>query len=198
MEKIKGTFFILPGFGQKASDKEYSKLTNFLKSEGFEVINTPIKWKYRTNTKISENFIEFYKKHKSSNKNYILGFSYGAVITLMTAGKIQSDRIYLCSLSPDFREDSSTMSKEIKKIIGKRRFDDTKTRSGRSLAGGLKIPTIIFYGEEEAKMFPQIKIRSQETAKLVNESKLILVKKAPHKIDHPNYIEAIEKEISKL
>lgn len=198
MKKTKGTFFILPGFGQNASSKEYLWLNNFLKSRGFHVIKVPIKWEYKTNTKISENFREFYEKHKSPNKNYILGFSYGAVITLMTTKKLQPDKIYLCSLSPDFREDSLAMNPQIKRIIGKRRFDDTKTRSGRKLASELKTPVVIFFGEEEAKMFPQIKIRSQETARLANKSKLIFIKNTPHKIDHQNYIEAIKKEVSKL
>lgn len=139
MQKNKGTFFILPGFGQEASSKKYSWLNNFLKDEGFNVVKVPIKWEYQTNTKISENFIEFYKRHKSTNKNYILGFSYGAVITLMTAGKLQPTKIYLCSLSPDFKEDSSAMNTRIKKIIGKRKKYFLKLKPEARKQRGLQI-----------------------------------------------------------
>jgi esterase/lipase len=195
MEKTKATFFILPGFGQQASGPEYRWLIKLLETKGFKVFAVPVKWKYRTNTDVANDFIEFYDRHKSSI-NYVLGFSYGAVVALMTANELRPNKIYLCSLSPDFKEDTIKMKPWVQRLIGKKRLADTQKRSGKKLASELKVPSIVFYGEEEAQNYPQLKFRCEETVRLANKSKLVIVKSSPHKIDHPNYIEAIKKELS--
>ncbi|MCX6713847.1 MAG: hypothetical protein NTV48_01960 [Candidatus Vogelbacteria bacterium] len=197
MKKTKATFFILPGFGQQASSQGYRWLIKFLETKGFKIFAVPVKWKYRTNTDVANDFIEFYNKHKSGT-NYVLGFSYGAVVALMTANELKPNKIYLCSLSPDFKEDTVKMKPWVQRLIGKKRLVDTQKRSGKKLASELEVPSAVFYGEEEAQDYPQLKIRCEETVKLANKSKLVIVKLAPHKIDHPNYVEAIKEEINSL
>jgi hypothetical protein len=86
------------------------------------------------------------------------------------------------------------MSNFIKQYIGKKRVLDCLTRSGKDIAKKLTIPTIIFYGELEGKLYPQLKKRCEETAKLVRNSKLIIVKNSPHDISHPDYIKAIKQQ----
>lgn len=189
--------FIIPGFKEKIRNNRYLWLKNFLKEKGFSVFIAPIKWNYKTMNDYVSEFKTFYEKHKSTN-NYILGFSYGAVIALLTANDLKPKKLYLCSLSPDFKEDMPNMKKWLLKYIGKRRIGEIKKRSGKEIAQNLKISSIIFYGEKEAKLYPQLKIRCEETAKLANNSKLIIVKNAPHRIDYKEYKNSLKQELKKI
>jgi dienelactone hydrolase len=191
------TFFFIPGFGQKATDKKFSWLINFLKKNNFNVIKVPVEWKYKTMTDYVCDFEEFYNKNKTET-NYILGFSYGAVITFLSASKLKPKKIYLCSLSPDFKEDLSGMKLWIKKLIGKRRIIEMKKNSGKIIAKNLLVPSVVFYGGTEGKIYPKLKIRCEETVKLAKNSKLIVIKKAPHDINYPEYMDAVKNEINKL
>lgn len=196
MKKSDKTFFLIPGFGMQANHKSFRWLVAFLEEKGFKVVKTPVKWNYKTLSKNTLEFIDFFNKNKGG-ENYVLGFSYGAIITLLSANIVKPKKIYLCSLSPDFKEDRKLMRKDIAKYIGKRRFADAFTREGRKCAKELKVPSVIFYGEVEGKKFPALKTRCEETAKLAKNSKLVVVKDASHKIDFPTYITAIKEVLSK-
>jgi pimeloyl-ACP methyl ester carboxylesterase len=191
------TFFIIPGFGQQAKDKAYNWLTSFLRSSGFNVVHVPIHWERRVMSDYINDFESLYSSNKSA-VSYVLGFSYGAVVAFSTAEKLRPNKIFLCSLSPDFKEDHHVMKPWIKKLVGKRRLEDSKSRSAISLAKELTVPTVIFYGEEEGKQYPQLKLRSEQTQQLAKHSKLIVVPKAPHKIDFAEYQKAIIHEIKYL
>ncbi len=139
-----------------------------------------------------QQFEVFYRKYQTE-ENHVFGFSYGAVIAFSSAEKLEVDKLYLCSLSPDFCEDLIDMQEWIKKYIGIRRLRDCLRRSGRELAKQLSVPTVILYGEKEATEFPKIKTRAMETKELAKSVKVIEVKDAPHDISFPAYREAIEK-----
>jgi esterase/lipase len=194
MKKI----FLIPGFKQKTNDIMFLHLKTFLKKINFEVFPVPINWNYKTMTDYVSEFKEFYNKNKGNDDNYILGFSYGAVIALMTAEDLKPNKIYLCSLSPDFKEDLIDMKPWILKYIGKRRCEEIKKRSGIEIAKELNTPAVVFYGEKEAEKFPDIKKRCEETARYAKNTKLVIVKNAPHDISHPEYITALKKELYKI
>lgn len=194
MKKI----FIIPGFKQKINDTSFLWLKNFLKKNDFEALMFSVDWNYKTMADYVYEFKQFYDKNKSKKNNYILGFSYGAVIGLMTANDLKPTKVYLCSLSPDFKEDLINMKPWILKYIGKRRINEIKNRSGREIAKGLGTSVVIFYGEKEAEKFPDIKKRCEETAHYAKNTKLIVVKNAPHDISHPEYILALKKELYKI
>jgi pimeloyl-ACP methyl ester carboxylesterase len=185
--------FILPGFKQKATDPEFAWIEPFFQKKGFSVVPVPIRWNYRTITDNVAEFKDFYEKNKSKN-NYALGFSYGAIIAFISANNLGLKKLYLCSLSPDFKEDLAGMKPWILKYIGKKRVEDMKKRSGRDIAKKLSVPTLIFYGEKEGKEFFNLKKRCEETANLAKRARLIIVKGAPHDISYPGYIETIKKE----
>lgn len=149
MKKI----FIIPGFKQKATDKSFVWLKRFLIAKGFSVSLVPITWERRTMTDYAVEFEGFYEKHKA-NDNYVLGFSYGAVIAFITANKLKPKKIYLCSLSSDFKEDVRSMKQWIVKYIGKRRMSDAMKRSGKEIAKNLIVPAVVFYGEKEGRQYP--------------------------------------------
>lgn len=188
------TFFIIPGFKEQATDKNYAWLFDFLKTKNYEVVSVPIDWNYKTLSDNAVELVDFLKKYQGGD-NYVLGFSYGAVLAILTSNEIRPKKLYLCSLSPDFSEDLKDMSPDIKKYIGKRRCLDIRSRSGRKIAKELTKPTIIFYGEKEGEIYPALKNRCTETAKLASNAKLVVVKEAPHKINFPGYMNAIKGEI---
>lgn len=187
MKKI----FIIPGFKQKATDKSFVWLKKFLITKGFSVSLVPVTWERRTMTDYAAEFERFYEKHKAKD-NYVLGFSYGAVIAFITANKLKPKKIYLCSLSSDFKEDVQGMKQGIVRYIGKRRIIDVLKRSGKKIAKDLVVPALVFYGEKEGRQYPQLKIRCEETVKLAMQAKLVVVKRSPHAIDHPEYMTAIK------
>ncbi len=187
-------FFIVPGFKTQAKNNSYKWLVKFLEDRGVGVIKTLVSWNYKTLSENAVEFVEFYNKHKTT-ENYVLGFSYGAVITLLTANLLKPKMIYLCSISPDFSEDSNSIEPWLKRYIGAKRYADTKTRSGRRIAKELLVPSIVFYGEKEGKEYPSLKNRCEETSRLAKNSKLIIVKNSPHQIDFPEYVNAIKKAL---
>jgi len=190
----KPKFFIIPGWGQKPTDKCFTWLINLLRKKGFEVVKIFIDWDYRVMTDYVDDFKKQYRKY-SGNKNYVLGFSYGAVIAFITATELKPKKIYLCSLSPHFKEDIKFMKPWVKKLVGKKRISDAKKQSALAVAKKLTIPSVIFYGEAEARKFPQIKIRTMETVKYAKNIKMVVVKDAPHKINYPEYKKVIIKEL---
>lgn len=189
MKKI----FIIPGFKQKATDKQFMWLKKFLVEKGFNVSLVSITWDYRTMTDYVLEFENFYKKNKV-DENYVLGFSYGAVIAFITANKLKPKKIFLCSLSPDFKEDIPNMRQWVLNYIGKNRVADFLTRSGKKIAEELTVPATIFYGEKEGRQYPQLKIRCEETVKLAKQARLVIVKKSPHNISNSEYVVAIKAE----
>jgi pimeloyl-ACP methyl ester carboxylesterase len=186
--------FLIPGWGQKPTNKCFTWLINLLQKKGFEVIKVSIDWDYRVMTDYVADFKKQYIKYAGKN-NYILGFSYGAVIAFVSATELKPKKIYLCSLSPHFKEDIKAMKPWIKKLVGKRRIADAKTQSAIIIAKKLTTPSVIFYGEAEAEKFPQLIVRAKETVKYAKNVKIVVVKEAPHKIDHPEYMKAIIKEL---
>lgn len=187
-------FFLLPGFRQKATDKQFLWLKKFLTEKGLEVVLVPITWERKTMTDYAAEFEAFYSKNKGK-ENYILGFSYGAVITFITAEKLKPEKVFLCSLSPDFKEDIKNEKQWILDYVGKNRTADSLTRSGREIAKKLSVPAVIFFGEKEGKQYPKLKKRCEETARLAKKARLVVIKDAPHNISHPEYIKALKQEL---
>ncbi len=194
---MKETFFIIPGFRQSTESPRVTWLVKHLQKKGFKVYCVKIAWNNKTMADYIEQFKVFFNQHKS-HKNYVLGFSYGAVISFMTATELAPSKAFLCSLSPDFKEDIKAMLPIDLRIIGKRRFQEVGTRSAIETAKELKIPSVVFYGEKEGTKFPQLKKRCEETARLAKNSKLVIVKDAPHDIGHPEYMKSIMRELDKL
>ena len=176
------------------TNPRYRWLVAYLQNNRYDVQLVPITWNYRTVTQNAEEFLNFYNKNKST-ENYILGFSYGAAIALMTANQTRPEKIILCSLSPDFKEDTKAMPKWFKNLIGKNRYADSKTRSARKIAKSVDTKLAILYGEKEGNEYPQLKKRSEETARLAAHSQLIVVGNAPHDISFPSYQAAIKKVV---
>lgn len=189
------TIFIIAGFKHSASEEQYDWMKKYVKTKGFRVKVPEIEWNNRVLTEYVAQFTSYYKKHKTDT-NYVLGFSYGAMIALVSASDLDPDKLYLCSLSPYFAEDLGSLKKSWKTYIGQRRLDDFSNYSAISIAKNIEIPTVIFYGQREGEKYPQLKIRCEETHSNIKSSKLVKAKDAPHRIDHPSYVKAIKAELN--
>lgn len=163
----------------------------FFSKLGFDVKIFAADWEYHVMSDYISDFKDFYNKNKGT-KNYLLGFSYGAMIALLTAKYLQPDRLYLCSLSPYFKEDMSTLRQDWRKKTGMRRCSDFLNHNFKQATKNLSIPTVVLYGAEEGVKYPTLKKRCEAAHKTLVKSKLVVVKGAPHKIDHPEYIKAIQ------
>lgn len=185
--------FIIPGFTHKASDQTYAWLKKEL-SDKYEIDIVSIDWKRKVMSDYVAEFLAHYQANKAQ-KNYILGFSFGAMIALLTAQETKPDKLFLCSLSPYFKEDLPKLKTWWKNFMGKRRMLDFKQHSARNAAQNLRMPTTVFIGGKEAMKYPQLLNRCTLTSKNIKQGKLITAPNAPHDIAHPNYQAAIIKEL---
>jgi pimeloyl-ACP methyl ester carboxylesterase len=185
------TIFIVTGFKQAKHNAQFKWMRPYFSKLGFEVKVFAADWDYRVMSDYLSDFELFYAKNKSE-QNYVLGFSFGAMIALLSARTLQPDRLYLCSLSPYFKEDIQKIRKTWERLIGVRRKRDFQLHSAKKASQQLIVPTVVLYGEAEGVKFPNLKKRCEYVADLLPKSTLVVVKDASHKIDHPEYIRVIK------
>lgn len=185
--------FIIPGFKEKISDKQYVALRKMFVVKGFDVKMVPIVWDRRVMTDWVAQFLDFFQKNKGK-KNMIFGFSFGAMIALITAKDTRPDRLFLCSLSPYFAEDLLKIPNWWKKFMGHRRVTDFAKYSMKSAAKGVSSKTTVFIGEAEQKKFSQLAARCAAAAKAFGTS-VIVVPGAKHDIGDSKYRETLDREI---
>lgn len=185
------TIFIVAGFRHKADEKQYEWMRDFFKSKGYIVKIPDINWSNKVMTDYIDQFTDYYNKNKSDS-NAIIGFSYGAMIALISASHTKPDQLILCSLSPYFSEDLGKLKKSWKKSIGRRRADNFKKYKSSEIARIIESRTTIIYGSLEGKRYPQLKKRCVETSIIMPNSELLVAENAPHEIDFPSYVGTIK------
>jgi len=187
--------YIIPGFNHHNKQPAYKKIASFFRSRGIKPIPIDIKWKYRTMTDYVGEFIEKYKREfNDNNEVYFLGFSFGAMISFISAVKLKPKMIILCSLSPWFKENLPHVPKKWKRNF-KRRVEVFKELSFNEISKKINSKTILLIGDKE----PSITIRRTKDAhRRLRDSKLIMIKGAKHDIEMEEYLKTLEKVISKL
>ena len=191
---MKKNLFIIPGFTHQATEKPYDWLDVHYKKQGFMIQKVPIKWSHCVMSDYVEEFKRLYDERKVET-NYVLGFSFGAMIACITAAELKPDKLALCSLSPYFKEDLSSLKSSWKECIGKRRLLDFKKYHFEKIYPKIHSETFVFYGEKEVK-YPSLKKRCEEAAASIRNTRLVVVPDAPHDIDHPNYQKAIKNNLT--
>ncbi len=194
---MKKVVYIIPGFGQKTSQKGYQQVIKFFKSHKFNVVPVRISWKNRV---MSDYVKEFFNqvKRDGNNQIYLFGFSYGAMIAFISSIKLKPKTQILCSLSPHFREDLKYFKRPWKKIIGKKRMSDLKNFSFNTLARKINCKTILLAGTEESKKYPLFEKRVKNANKKIHNSKLFMIQGAKHEISQNVYLEKIKEIISEV
>ncbi len=183
---------MIPGFGESISQKRYSPIVKSFKSNEFNVVPVSIDWKYRT---MSDYVDQFLDKVKEIRQFYLFGFSFGAMVSVISSSRIQPRAQILCSLSPYFKEDFKYIPESWHRFIGKKRVEDFRALSFNNLASKVKCKTFILAGTLEAK---EVGRRVEEAHKRIANSELILVDGAKHDVAQKEYAESLDKLIAKL
>lgn len=192
--KSKPTFFIIPGYGEQSNTSRYRFLKTLLEKKGFKVHTPRITWKYRVMSDYIEEFKTFFEKNKGKD-NYVLGFSFGAMIAFLSAKELSPKHLFLCSLSPYFKEDLPKIKSSWKVGMGKRRCKDFEKYSAINIAQEIHTPTTIFLGGKEAEETPILEERCKEVNKNMSRSRLVVIPDAPHDINYVLYKKALSKEL---
>lgn len=188
--------YIIPGFTHTGNEPGYKKTAALFRKKGYTPIIFHPAWKRKTVTDVAVDFLNFYEQKKHAHTKFsLLGFSFGAIIALITAGKIHPEKLFLCSLSPYFSEDLPNIPGWWKKFIGKRRVDDFSALSCKRLCALISSKTHIFVGEIEITRYPQLLIRAAHPHTLIKLSELTVIPKAKHDIGQKEYLQAISEKL---
>lgn len=187
---MKHILYIIPGWDELTSQREYQELKSHFTSKGFIVIEISITWKRRVMSQYVEEFLS-QCSHSSEDRISVLGFSFGAIIAFISSQHISYTHMYLCSLSPFFKEDLNIIPKSWKTTLGKKRIENFKTISLNEIIKHLYTPLNIclFYGEKE---LPLLIRRVKDAHKKIKHSQLISIPNCKHELSHKNYLEKIK------
>lgn len=191
------TAFLIRGFNldRTAADPEFKDLRAAIAERGYKVLPVPIHWRHKTVSQYSNEFTKYYEKNKTE-ENIVIGNSYGAMVTFLTAPLIKPDKAIICSLSAYFREDMAKQKQSyLMRRFGKKRTEDFHIISAYETARKLNntnVETVFLRGERENwGRFIKLSERVKESADMVKGSKLIVVPNGSHSFRHPAYIKAI-------
>lgn len=186
----KKTIFIIPGYRHIPTQKAYQSLSEILRTEGYNPILVTIPWKAATISANTQYFLKTYKKLQTG-KNYILGFSFGAMIAFLAATKIRVDGLILCSLSPYFKEDLPKKKFKLRSPIQAERYEDFSNLHFASLAKKIKAKRIhLLYGSKEARVLIKRVTDAYEQIEL-EEKHIQRVESADHNIGDKRYLQTI-------
>lgn len=190
---MKKVAIIIPGFGYSGKEKEYKKVAGFFAAKGIAPVVADIRWKRRTFSEYLAQFDDEYGKYFKNNKEvYVLGFSFGAMMSSVISSRHKSKVLMLCSLSPYFKEDLPRIKKWWKSWIGKGRLEEFKKLSFTNLAKNIKCKTFILAGNKEG---PEVGYRAKDALKKIKNSKLIFIEGVKHDISDSRYLAKIKKVI---
>ncbi|PIN81323.1 hypothetical protein COV13_01635 [Candidatus Woesearchaeota archaeon CG10_big_fil_rev_8_21_14_0_10_32_9] len=186
--------YIIPGFTETVNLKGYQRAIKSFKSKDFKVVPIKITWKYNV---MSDYIDEFFCQlsHKKSDEVYIFGFSFGAMIAFISTIKLKPKMLFLCSLSPYFKEDLKSLKKSWINMVGKKRIADLKRFSFQELAKNISCKTLLIAGEKESR---EVYVRVNDANKRIRNSELLIVAGAKHEISQKEYITKLNEVIFNL
>jgi len=192
------TVFIIAGFilGESAATfEEFDDFEQLLQAKGYAVVRVDILYNEHTHSTYTAEFTARYKNLKTE-KNIVIGNSFGAVVALLSASVFEPDELYLCSMSPFFKE--TLQDKEFYKYavtnFGKNRTDDLSSYSTLEQAAAinkLNIPVHFTYGELEAGVYDHLIDFNKSYQPFFAISDIREITHAPHGFRDPNYYKAI-------
>ena len=192
MDKIA---YIIPGYDESyLKQKGYNQIAKFFISRGIKPVHININWDIKKPADFeiyNKQFLSKYRKTKNQ-QIYILGFSYGAFISFLTASKTKPFTLILCSLSPYFTEDYKNLKPAWLKWW-KKNFKNEYTF--KDLAKNISAKTYLIAGDKEPI---SVLIRAKRAKRLIKNSSLIIAKSAKHKISQKEYLLTVGRLINKL
>lgn len=191
------TVLIIPGFTEYATTKGYRSIAAMFRKNECEVKIVKIDWQRKVMSDYVAQFLEIAKEHMN-DETYILGFSFGAYIAFATAAEIKPKALFLCSLSPYFKEDLAKLPARWKKTMGKHRMADFPHFSASRIARDIVCPTYLLLGDTEAKEAPILEHRAVDVRKKIHNSNIIRIPGGRHEIAQREYQQALQDLIDRV
>ena len=188
MKDKKPTLYIVPGWGEKISQRNYKKLIATARAK-YKVV--PITYSYSKKVLLSKNIAKVKNYIKKPSKNdVIMGFSFGALIVYQIAGEMKFKQVFICSISPVVGGDLNLYpQKEVKKVFSEEQAkEQNKIKYKKPIS-----PVTMFYGTKETK---QLIFRSKALHKKYG-GKLISIVSQHHELSS-GYLDLIYKEMGLL
>ncbi len=181
--------YIIPGFKQLITTGKINKLKTAITNSKLNPILYSVSWNQSTMTEWVKDFSDFYNENESKPGTTIIGFSFGALITLISYPllKVKPHKLILCSLVPWFKEDMHSITKTDLKLIGKKRYKDFQNISINDLCPKIDTKVTLLYGSIEAKRYPLIQARIEMVNKMIKDSEIIRLEDVDHDIEDSKY-----------
>lgn len=177
---------ILPGMWDHTNEEMYQNIEDNLKND-FDIILKNFKWNHSTVNTLTKDLNNFLSKIDTKN-SIILSFSFSGIILFNLLDKYHFNKVFLCSISPFFKENISKLPKEAKKIIGKRRLKQLKNISNKQDV--IKQDIIFLFGDQDWPMG----IENSKIMAKNYKSMFKIVKNTKHEINQ-EYINIIKKAL---
>lgn len=184
--------YIIPGFDEHIDAAGYQEIADLFIRHRIPADIIRIGWKNRTVSSYIKNVLKIISPARFT---YVLGFSMGAMVAAIAASQIKIDQLFLCSLSPYFKDDLSHLTQEDQRTLGKRRVSDFKKYSFPAIAQRIRCSTTIFEGSGELSV---LRKRCEIASHEIQNAKLIQISNAGHSISNPHYRDAIASAIQQL
>lgn len=178
--------YIIPWLWQNWKMESFQEIWWYFDEKWIKPVYIDIDWKYKT---ISDYIEQFKAQMIDCDNYYILGFSFWAMIAFISSQTLKPKGIFICSLSPYFKEDLNHVKKWWLKYIWKNREKDFKTFIFENIAKNISCESVIFVWDKEDEV---VLNRATEYINKVKNSKLIIVDKCAHDISKPQYLEVIK------
>jgi dienelactone hydrolase len=184
------TAYLIPGYKENIHQGGYRKIRELFEQKHLRVVPVHIHWEFRT-------FSSYVSQLKSQirvdgSRIVLFGFSFGAVIAFLAAPAIDPQRLYLCSLSPYFKEDLVATRYQTIRSLGKRRAREMRQISMAERAREITASTVLIAGSMED---PEVINRTQEAAASIPRSKLFMADGASHSMNDCCYLDALQQII---
>lgn len=187
--------FIIPGFLGVPSEKIYQQVSASYKNKEIEPIILDISWKRKTMSEYVDYFLSVYKQY-AGNEIHLFGWSFGAMIALITASRVPVETLVLCSISPYWQEDMNKLLKSWIAGVGKRRVVEFATLSRKDISMKVNAKKVVMLvGVKEGSIMINV---TQSIAKDVNAQNIVIIQGVGHNIAKERYAEVIKQQIANL
>jgi pimeloyl-ACP methyl ester carboxylesterase len=195
------TAIIIPGFQHRVvsgrGSRTYQPLLADLRKAGYEPLPITVTWQRHTFDDWLPEVLAQLKGIDASN-TLLIGFSYGAMLSMVAATHHAFGRVFLCSLSPYFAEDVPRLKKSWLDMAGHRRISVFETVSFEDVVQNYKArQTTVFAGEVEMerRKAPLLAERGLAAGAQLPNAHFVPVPGAGHDISYPTYAAAIKAEL---
>lgn len=188
------TLFVVPGHLETGQHIAYRKIKRLGKKHKMEVRVAKIPWTSGPGSFATWNkaFLKQFSKPRNG-KVAVLGFSFGAVIALLTAKETHPDQLILCSLSPYFLEDQRYLKPQWLRWWRAHMRDSDFDFA--SIARSLRISTKILVGKREGLNSLR---RAKSAARQIHKASLQIIPAAGHNIGGTAYLKALDSVFAHL